>query len=395
MSVYANGASALSGPYLVRNPVLRAALTLRDSYLRLGNRGPSNKVPDVPRRLIVAVGGQLGDAVVATSAIQQIRDAFPSCAIGVMCPPVTTPVFENHPAVERVHVVDHWFWGRSGQTPISMGRRWGSIQSSRRSIIRDIAAAAYEMSIDLYPYFPNGSTIFAASQVPVRAGWASGGGGPLLTHPLAWRDTRAHVAHQHTEVLEHCWPRVSFGAPRYSLAPLSAEATEQGRSLLSSAKLSQDGYTVLHPGTSNSLKRWPTEKWVDLMAQLDGPIAITGAGAADGEQIAAIRASRTDAVSLWNQTDFATLRFVLRNARAVVSVDSVAGHLAAAEGRPTVAIMSAMADPHHWAPLGENVRALTAAVPCAPCFRTAGCAAMACVRDVSVGEVVDAIRHVG
>jgi ADP-heptose:LPS heptosyltransferase len=395
MSIYANGASALSGPYLVRNRALRAALTLRDSYLRLASQAARATVPESPRRVIVAVGGQLGDAVIATSAIRQLRDSFPSCAIGVLCPPVAAAVFEHHPAIERVHVVDHWFWGRSGHTAISISRRWRGMRSRRESAIREIAAAGYQMSIDLYPYFPNGSTIFAAAGVPVRAGWTSGGGGPLLTHPLAWRDTRAHVARQHAELLEHCWGRVPLAAPSYSLPPLSAEASAQGRSLLASAHLTEGNYTLLHPGTSNPRKRWPTAKWADFIARVDGPIAITGAGAADGDQIAAIRALRADAVSLWGQTDLGTLRFVLGNARAVVSVDSVAAHLAAAEGRPTIAIMSSMADPQHWAPLGDNVRALTATMPCAPCFRTAGCAAMSCVRDVSVDEVIDALRRVG
>ena len=394
MSIYANGSSAMSGPYLVRNPILRAALTLHDSYLGVFNRSVRAAIPDVPHRVIVAVGGQLGDAVVATSAIQQLRNSFPSCAIAVLCPPVAAVVFENHPAIQRVHVVDHWFWSRAARTPVSIARRWRALQSDRDSVIRDVAGAGYEMSIDLYPYFPNGSTIFAEAGIAVRVGWTSGGGGPLLTHPLEWRDTRAHVARQHTELLEHCWPALSFGAPSYSLAPLQPEVVAQGISLLESAQIAAGKYTVLHPGTSNPQKRWPSEKWAGLIDQLEGPIVLTGAGAADGDQIAAIRALRANAISLWGRTDLATLRFVLRNARAVVSVDSVAAHLAAAEGRPIVTIMSAMADPQHLAPLGATASALTAVVPCAPCFRTAGCAAMRCVRDVTVPQVIDALHRI-
>jgi hypothetical protein len=36
---------------------------------------------------------------------------------------------------------------------------------------------------------------------------------------------------------------------------------------------------------------------------------------------------------------------------------------------------------------------LTRPVPCAPCFRKAGCAAMTCVRDVSVDEVFSAYER--
>ena len=395
MGVYQNGASALSGRYLVRNPILRTALTLHDSYLSIMHREVSPSVPATPRRLIVGIGGQLGDAVIATSAIRQIRLAFPQCEIGVMCTPAQAGILGGHPAIHSLHVVDHWFWGRDRRDPIALSQRWLRARAGRLSAIREITARGYEVSIDLYPFFPNGSTIFARARVPVRVGWTSGGGGPLLTHPVTWRDTRANVASQHTMLLQHCWPDASFGAVGYELAPLSERARSQGRALLAGHGITEGGFTLLHPGTSNALKRWPTEKWIDLLARIDGPVVLTGAGSADREQIDAIRAARPNAVSLCDQVDLDGLRFVIRAARAVISVDSVAAHLAAAEGRPTVVIASAMTDPQHWIPMGAHVQPLTAHVPCAPCFQTNGCTPMTCVRQISPSDVIDALGRAG
>jgi ADP-heptose:LPS heptosyltransferase len=64
-------------------------------------------------------------------------------------------------------------------------------------------------------------------------------------------------------------------------------------------------------------------------------------------------------------------------------------HLAAAGDVPCIAIMAATSDPAHWRPLGSRVRVQTKALPCAPCFRSAGCVSMACVRGVTA----DAVAH--
>ena len=58
---------------------------------------------------------------------------------------------------------------------------------------------------------------------------------------------------------------------------------------------------------------------------------------------------------------------VVRRADLVIANNSGVAHLAAACGRPTLAIYSGSHQPQEWGPRGENVRTVTAAVPCSPC----------------------------
>lgn len=114
---------------------------------------------------------------------------------------------------------------------------------------------------------------------------------------------------------------------------------------------------------------------------------LTGHGASDRALADKIRSGDDSLISACDRTTWSELRFLLGNAALVIGVDSMAVHLAAAADVPCIAIMAAMSDPSHWRPLGSHSHVLMSDVPCAPCFRSKGCATMQCVRGVTVESV--------
>jgi ADP-heptose:LPS heptosyltransferase len=400
VSVYPSGATALRGRYLVKNRAVNAFLRARDEWLRV-TTPRRHRVDDIdPRRVVLAVGGQLGDAVIATSMLRPVAAAFPGAHIGVICPSASAVVFEGHPHVRWIHRRDHWLEGRPLLQPRLLGKRLRRLVGGEARLRRDIEAVGYDIAIDLYPFFPNHPRLFADAGIPVRVGYVSGGGGPLLTHPIPWRDSRQHTSQQHHALLRALRPDVGAEALAYDLPSIPREDRDRGARLLEGVGLREGRYIVLHPGSGNPLKTWPRERWVDLIHRLsstdiaDRPrVVLTGAGAAERRVIDELIAHTPAAVSLCDQTSWQTFRYVVANARAVVGSDSVAAHLAAASGVPCIAIMAAMSDPEHWRPLGGLAIALTADVSCAPCFQSAGCSTMACVRDVSVDRVGAAVQE--
>jgi ADP-heptose:LPS heptosyltransferase len=72
-------------------------------------------------------------------------------------------------------------------------------------------------------------------------------------------------------------------------------------------------------------------------------------------------------VNLAERTGWSQLAGVMQRADLVIANNSGVAHLAAACGRPTLAIYSGSHQPQEWGPRGETVRALTAAVSCSPC----------------------------
>jgi ADP-heptose:LPS heptosyltransferase len=65
--------------------------------------------------------------------------------------------------------------------------------------------------------------------------------------------------------------------------------------------------------------------------------------------------------------DWSETTAIVRAANLVIANNSGVAHLAAASGRPTLAIYSGSHQPQEWGPRGNNVRVVMAMVPCSPC----------------------------
>jgi heptosyltransferase-2 len=389
--VTARRSSPLRHGYLVKHPALNLALRAHDAWLgRTRSRSPSQAV-SVPRRLLVCVGGHLGDAVLATSVFPVLRSAYPDATIGVLAPSWSLPVFENHPAIQWRHAFDHWKTNRTG----SAFERWFGYRRSAKRAVVEIREIGYDTAIDLYQYFPNAARILSNASIPTRIGYTSGGGGPLYTHSVPWADTPRHTVDQHLALMRGFLPEIPSGEPHYDLPPIGPAAEARGRTLLADLGIDRDRYVVLHPGAGHPRKQWPLHQWRGLVDRLrqyekDLRIVLTGQGESDLASIDEIRAGDKSLISACDRTACGELRYLLGRAELVIGVDSLAVHLAAANDVPCIAIMAAMSDPAHWRPLGSHVRVLTTAMSCAPCFRSAGCATMGCVRGVGADEVAGA-----
>lgn len=169
-------------------------------------------------------------------------------------------------------------------------------------------------------------------------------------------------------------------------------------------------YIVVQPGASNGLptpKRWPTERWIELLRELleDGREVVLLGDKAErtlGEQVAA-SLQGGNLKNLCGATDIPQMLAVIKGAKAVIAADSGLGHLAGALGVPLISIWG----PTSWtrsSPMG-NVRKVSLALPCAPCTGEPGqpgeavalerCPRQnACMKDLAVDQVTKELRCV-
>ncbi|HEV2146519.1 MAG TPA: glycosyltransferase family 9 protein [Longimicrobiaceae bacterium] len=377
--------SPLRGGYLASNPLLVGGLRAVDVLLAAlpgGRDGAPLARP--PRRLLLAIGGHLGDAVIASAVLPLVAAVWPETEVGVLAGSWSRPVLQGHPLVRRIHTVDHWKLIRSGTGWRDRLRRY---RDTRRRALAEIEEAGYDAAVDLHPYFPNSIPLLRRAGIPVRAGFTSGGFGPLLTHAAAWTDSGGHMADHHRALLARLDPRFGrVGTLRYALPPCP-EGADGG--------LPRGGYVVVHMGAGLPLKEWPSEKWHALVGALlaEGhTLVFTGSGAEQREQAERTIGGRAGCRNLCDRLRWDEFVGAVAGARLVVSVDSVAGHLAAGSAVPAVVLFSGMNRIDQWRPLGDRVRTLTHPVPCAPCHLSRGCAEMACIRGLEVGEVLEAVR---
>jgi ADP-heptose:LPS heptosyltransferase len=70
-------------------------------------------------------------------------------------------------------------------------------------------------------------------------------------------------------------------------------------------------------------------------------------------------------------------------------VESMAGHVAAALGTPSVVAYTGTGGVACWRPESEKCVVFTKHLPCAPCANPPGCTDMLCLRSVSPQDLLD------
>jgi ADP-heptose:LPS heptosyltransferase len=377
------GRGPLRGRYLAQHQGLVLWLRLNDALLELTSSPRVEPERAAPRRLLLAVGGHLGDAIISTTALGEIRATWPDVQIGVLTGSWNAPIFSNHPDVRWVHFVDHWKLSRSDDGWIKRAFVTGT---SSRNALGEIRRTGYDTAIDLYPYFPNSARLLERARVPRRIGWSSGGGARRFTRALDWTPG-AHVAGDHARLIGELTSHRGNAQTTYRLRPLSEDVKTAAARKLRDA-LDDDGtnFVVLHSGAGNPKKAWQPAHWAQVARALRARgfgVVLTGMGPSDARRALELQQAVPGIANLCDALDFDELRYVVSVARATISVDTVTAHLSAAHGTPTVVIMTGIDDPERWRPLGDDVVVLTERVPCFPCYRSSGCAAMSCIHGVA------------
>lgn len=141
-------------------------------------------------------------------------------------------------------------------------------------------------------------------------------------------------------------------------------------------------------------KRWPEAHYAALARMFAARgFAVWLVGSPKDHAVAETIAGQADGgcINLCGRTDIAEAADLLGAARLVVSNDSGLMHVAAAVGRPVVALYGS-SSPKFTPPLGEDVRILSLGLDCSPCFkRHCPLGHLRCLGDLSPESVFAAV----
>jgi len=348
---------------------------------------------DLSRTLIIKPSS-LGDVVQALPVAWALKELRPQARIDWLATPACAGVVEGLEAVNRVVPFRRQEYGRMWRNPLTLASFGWFLLKLRR--------AGYTTVLDLQGLFRS-AFLCRASGAPRRIGLSDAREGA----EQSYTDVVPVPAEPMSSVDRYLLAAEALGAPagavrRFDIH-LPPEKLAAARALLVARGLAEgQRYVVLVPGGRWATKRWPEERFAALAQRVDEHLGLVPvlAGAAGERQIAErmrrMRGGRM--VDLIGRTDLKTLAALLRGAACVVSNDSGPMHLAAALGRPVVALFGPTS-PQLTGPYGAGHVVLADRAECARCddrrCRWEGSAReLVCLRNIAVDEVFEAVKGV-
>ena len=292
--------------------------------------------PLLPMRILLIKTSSLGDVVHNLPVVTDLRRRYPEAKIDWVVEEGLAGIPGLHPGVARVIPVALRRWRKSLLTAAS----WQEMWAFRATLQRD----SYELVIDTQGLLK--SALITRMARGKRCGYSS----RSAREPLAalFYDARFDVPQDiHAVVRNRRLAALAAGytespTPDYGLAVTCPRSGIPGTQSAPSAAVDKPS-AVLLTATSRDDKLWPEESWIELGRALHGRgfSCLLPAGSATERRRAERLAQASPGALALPPLGLPDLAGYLAAARIVIGVDTGLVHLAAALGRPTLALFCA------------------------------------------------------
>jgi heptosyltransferase II len=329
-------------------------------------------------KILIVAPNWIGDTLLAQPLFARLRIRRPGAIIDALAPAWTAPVLRRMPEIREV--VDAPF----AHGELGLGARWRLAAMLRTRAYDEAFVLPNSFKSALIPFFAG---------IPARTGFVGEARYGLLNraHRLEEKalplmaERYAQLAEAPGTTIERPLPEVKLRVDQENLAQaLSRLGLTHAKPVI-----------AFCPGAEyGPAKRWPARHFAELAITLGARgrvVWLFGSGKDNeiGEQI--VHLSKGAALNLCGKTDLASAIDLLSLAQAVVSNDSGLMHVAAAVGRPVVALYGS-SSPEHTPPLSHAARLLSTGIECSPCYaRECPLGHFKCMNDLAPARVLEEV----
>jgi heptosyltransferase-2 len=332
--------------------------------------------------ILVVEYWNLGDIVMLSPFLQNLRTQYPKAHIVLLASPKTAPLLAQQNVVDEIiYARIPWaqYYSRWRKyNPFS--RLWIELPLMLRLLRQRRFDLGFTARADLRDNF---MLWFAA--VRRRVGYSFGGGGYFLTDQVVPDVRHPHYANRWLRLLEHLGKTVIAREPRLDL---SAEERLAAERILEKLGVESGDFLVgVHPGARSITRQWGKDNFMEAARRLCDRFPIKIIWFQDPSQESSIQ----------NDSQFLLLSLPLRQFMAVLSQcslflcnDSGPMHIATALSVPTVAIFGP-GDPAWYGPLGPNNQVvIRSGFWCRSCLDYCLFDQPYCLRTIGVQDVYEA-----
>lgn len=339
--------------------------------------------PPAPSKILVIQTAFLGDLVLTTSFLANLRGLAPYAEIHLLTTPLGAKLLTPNDF---------------GVRPISYDKRgadqgWGGFWK----IARQLRTEGYGLVFCLHRSFR--SAALARLSGGVVYGFREAAGSSLFQHAVD-RPWGSFEAEKNRRLLLS-WAGEAAGPPSlYPRLSVTAADVAEADSLLGGMA----GFVAVAPSSVWATKRWPAEKFAALVRALRekhglAVVLVGGSDPADlavaADLVAALPPGEPKPLDLTGKTGLGPLKSVLSRARLVVSNDSAPLHLGIAMGTPVLGVFGPTTKELGFFPLappGKSAVAELAGLACRPCglhgHHDCPLGHFKCMRELSVEAVL-------
>lgn len=334
------------------------------------------------RRILIIKWSALGDLIMATSLMEDIAQAFPHATIDLNTLPPWHKLFQDDPRFAQITHIN--VRQRKGKW-LAMWQWMQTVRSGHYDLIIDLQTTDRSRFMLGFLRLTGGAARYLIGN---RLSWPYHISAPadfLETNPaLRMRAglNMAGIATTH--------PRPVLHIPTNNQSRADALMQKHG--------LQENRYALFFPGcqAAGYLKRWGEEKYADLArallkAEVEHVVLIGGKDEIeDCRRITELVGQGV--VNLCGATEILDIIPLANKAKFMFGNDTGTAHIASASSKPMV-IVCGPTDPHRVKPLGDNVVAIQAELPCMNCYCKHPCEHHSCMKAINTDHVMSMLQY--
>lgn len=328
-----------------------------------------------PKNILVRMPNWIGDLVMATPVLADLRAAFPKASITAMCKTPICALLKEDESIDEL-----FCFTKPGNGFLR--------RQDKRDIIAKIQAGSYDAGILLTNSFSS-AWWFWQGGVKRRIGFGGNLRTWLLTDAVSPIPEPLHQVEKYKRLLSPLEIPVSKTAPRLFVNRKEIEEAKQ--------LLYQRGYVEgkklvgINPGAAyGSAKCWPPERFRELaekfLQEKDLFIVFFGDASTSALIKEICNGLPERAMNLAGVTSLRELMCLIKECSVLVTNDSGPMHIGAAFGVPLVALFGST-DEKATGPYGQSEAVIHKHVSCSPCFKRTCPIDFRCMKQIGVEEV--------
>ncbi|MBA3580353.1 MAG: glycosyltransferase family 9 protein [Gemmatimonadaceae bacterium] len=289
---------------------------------------PADELCHGVRSILVVEFWNIGDVVLATPFLAQLRAIFPDAKITLLGQPHAAEVLENSALVDEIITFDFpWTSARGRYDP----RRYD--RPALRKLFRTLRGRKFDLAFESR-MDPRAKIVLALSGARRRVAYDYGGCDWLLTDSVPYESLDRHRLEDWTRMLDPFGGARNVPVPRLTVS--RSEASWAKGFLALNGVRPGERVVAVHPGASSPHKKWPLERFAAVVSEMLSWGGVRIIAIEDpqgyGAELASIAGVRSVRPSLRQ------MLALLAEADVLVCNDSGPMHLAAAVGTPTVGV---------------------------------------------------------